>query len=88
MPGEKKVSDGEEIKLLTLKEAGMARSNIARKIRMSKDWNNSFLRYHEDYGIKKRIRKTEILNWNAMKLNLEASLRTKKKRHLPKFKNI
>ena len=36
MPGEKKLSDGEQFKILTLNEAGMSLSNIARKIGKSK----------------------------------------------------
>ena len=62
MPRGKKLSDGEQIKILTLNEAGMVGFNIAGKIGISMAAVNSFLRNPEDYGGKKACRKTKILN--------------------------
>ena len=48
------LSDGEQFKILTLNEAGMSGSNIARKIGRSKAAVNFFFRNPEDYGSKMR----------------------------------
>ena len=52
MPREKKISDGEQIKIIILNEAGMSGSNIARKLGRSKI--NSLFGNPIDYGSKKR----------------------------------
>ena len=61
MPREKMLSDGGQFKILSLNEAGMSGSDIARKIARSKAPVNCFLRSPEDYGRKKRIESPKSL---------------------------
>ena len=57
----KKLSDSEQIKTLTLNEAGMSGSNTARKIGKFKTAINSFFRNPEDYGTNKRTGRPKSL---------------------------
>ena len=57
----KKLSDGEQIIILALNEAGMSASKIARKIGRSKCAVNSFHSSHKYYGSKKSRRRPEFL---------------------------
>ena len=61
MPKRKKLSDCEQIKILTSNEAGMSGSIIGRKIGRSKDAVNCFLRNSKDYGSKKCTRRQKSL---------------------------